>query len=163
MSIPIPDNCYGDAQVLGSAEELATRFQRLRRERSQRIAEQRLRTKQPHAKPNRDVILEKTGWRCHICGGSIAPGSYWEADHVSPRSGGGTSEIANYLPAHGLCNTAKSDQSAEELQWVLKIGVWAKKQMESNNKLGGEMLQAFWIREQERLKRQKGKQDRLEP
>jgi 5-methylcytosine-specific restriction endonuclease McrA len=162
MSIPVADNCYGDARVPASAEELATRFQELRKARSQRIAEQRLLPKQPRPKLDREAILEKTARRCHICGGNIEKDSYWEADHVFPASGGGTSDIGNYLPAHGLCNTAKWDQSSEELQWVLKIGVWAKKQMESNDKFGRDMLQGFWNHEQERLKRQKANRSPLE-
>lgn|GEM_PF-671534 len=155
MSTRPLDNCYGDAQLPSSPEGLADRLQELRKDRCQGDAKQRLEPSWPRAKLDRRAILEKTAGRCHICGGVIASGSYWEADHVFPSSGGGPSDIGNYLPAHGLCNGAKWDQSGEELQWVLKIGVWAKKQMESDSELGSTMLRRFWMQEQNRVKRQK--------
>jgi len=149
------DNCYGDAQLPSSPHGLADKFRELRNERDQRNAKQRLACKPLRARLNRSAILDKTAGRCHICGGDITPGSYWEADHVFPSSGGGPSDIGNYLAAHGLCNTAKWDQSGEELQWVLKIGVWAKKQMEGKSELGCTMLNLFWSSEQKRVMRQK--------
>lgn len=155
MRTPSSDNSYGDAQLPSSHEDLPNRFRQLRKERDQRNAKQPLQARQHRAKLDRSAILEKTAGRCHICGGHIAPGSYWEADHVFPSSGGGPSDIGNYLSAHGLCNTAKWDQSGEELQWVLKIGVWAKKQMEDDAGLGHQMLKAFWEHEQKRVMRQK--------
>ena len=155
MNTPPSDNCYGDARLPELPQELVARFRRLRAERDQRNTEQLLKAKLPHAKLDRSAVLQKTAGRCHICGGVIDPGSYWEADHVFPASGGGASEIGNYLPAHGLCNTAKWDQSGEELQWVLKIGVWAKKQMEDGSELGSSMLEGFWNHERKRVERQK--------
>jgi hypothetical protein len=155
MSTTASDNSYGDAQLPSSPGGLADRFRELRQGRAQRKSKQRLEPKQPRAKLSRNAILEKTAGRCHICGGNIDVRSYWEADHVFPSSGGGPSNIGNYLPAHGLCNTAKWDRSGEELQWVLKVGVWAKKQMEGNSELGGMMLGLFWSQEQKRVKRQK--------
>jgi len=155
MSTPASDNCYGDATLPPSPQDLASKFRELRKEREQQHTKQRLEPKQPRGKVDRSAIFTKTAGRCHICGGDIDSGSYWEADHVFPSSGGGPSDIDNYLPAHGLCNTAKWDQSGEELQWVLKIGVWAKKQMEGNSELGSRMLNLFWTREKQRVSRQK--------
>ena len=155
MSTPASDNCYGNAQLPPSPQALADKFRELRQRREQRNAQQRQQPKQKHAKLDRVAIFKKTEGRCHICGGDIDPASYWEADHVFPASGGGASDIGNYLPAHGLCNTAKWDQSGEELQWVLKIGVWAKKQMEGSSELGSRMLTLFWNHEQKRVGRQK--------
>ena len=153
MSTPSEDNCYGSAQLPPSARELVERFKRLRNQRNQTAAH--LRARHGLTRLGRDAILEKTGQRCHICGGSIDIDSYWEADHVFPAKGGGPSDIGNYLPAHGLCNSAKWDQSGEELQWVLKIGVWAKHEMEGKSKLGHEMLSDFWASQRRRVNRQK--------
>src|SRR5579862_120114 len=147
------DNCYGKAQIPASSEELAERFRKLRKERNQ-PAEQ-LEARRRIAKLGRDAILQKTGGRCHICGGNIDKDSYLEADHVFPAKGGGPSNIDNYLPAHGLCNSAKWDQSGEELQWVLKIGVWAKHAMEGKGNLGRQMVNDFWASERRRVNRQK--------
>lgn len=157
MSTTVSDNCYGDAQLPLSPQGLADKFRELRNERDRRNTKRRLEPKPPHAQFDRAAIFAKTAGRCHICGGDIDPNpnSYWEVDHVFPVSGGGANDIGNYLPAHGLCNTAKLDQSGEELQWVLKIGVWAKKQMEDNSELGSTMLVRFWKHEHARVRRQK--------
>ena len=147
------DNCYGSAQLPESEEKLAATLRQLRKDRNQ--SAERMEARRPLAKLGREAILEKTGWRSHICGGNIEKGSYWEADHVFPSKGGGPSNISNYLPAHGLCNAAKWDQSGEELQWVLKIGVWAKHEMEGKSPKGKEKLKRFWKSQFQRVSRQK--------
>jgi 5-methylcytosine-specific restriction endonuclease McrA len=133
MNAKAPDNCYGAAQLPPTPQDLRIRFLALIKEASDRIAEQRLKPKQPRTRLDRNAIWEKTQGRCHICGDEIARDSYWEADHVFPLSSGGPSDSANYLPAHGLCNTVKWDRSGEDLQWILKVGVWARRQMVGNS------------------------------
>lgn len=99
-------------------------------------------------------IRAKTDGRCHICGGHL--GDDWAADHVLPHAGGGAHSAANYLPAHTLCNGYRWNYSAEELQWIMKIGIWARKQMEDSSRLGSEMVQQFYdyeVRRQQRRKR----------
>jgi 5-methylcytosine-specific restriction endonuclease McrA len=155
MLEPLNDNSYGNAQLPGSPEALKEKLQRLRKDRD---ARNRLHLKRPHARPEpRAEILKKTGGLCHICGGEIPRESYWEADHIFAAAAGGRSESQNFLPAHGLCNTYKWDHCGEEFQWVLKIGVWAKKQIEGNNSDGNKMLEAFWDHECHRIKRQKAR------
>src|SRR5205085_1763436 len=132
---------------------------RLRDLRQKRSNHQNQNSKRPKVTPKqRAAILGKTGNRCHICGGQIAPNAYWEADHVFPAAAGGDGQIANFLPAHGLCNSAKLDHHAEELQWIVRIGVWAKKQMEEKTDIGNEMLKLFWTYQQSRVNRQKPNQ-----
>jgi hypothetical protein len=53
MSTQNSDNCYGDAQLPSSPEELAQRLRGLRKDRYQRDAKQRLEPKQPRAKLDR--------------------------------------------------------------------------------------------------------------
>jgi 5-methylcytosine-specific restriction endonuclease McrA len=103
----------------------------------------------------RNAILSKTGGRCHICGGHIDPGSYWEADHVLRRAAGGGNKSDNYLAAHGLCNTYRWDHLPGEMQWVLKIGVWARMQMEKNSEFGRKMTKLFFENELRREGRKK--------
>jgi len=155
MSTQPSDNCYGNAQLPKSREGLAARLRHLREDRDNRAAKQRLEPRQRGPKTSREKVLEKTDGHCHICGGIIEEGSYWEVDHLSPSSSGGPNTIGNYLPAHGLCNSAKLDQQGEDLQWTLKIGVWAKKQIEDETELGRKLLDRFWARERQRLSRQK--------
>lgn len=70
----------------------------------------------------------KTGGPCHICGGLID--GRWQADHVLAYSGGGGHAADNYLPAHELCSIYRWDYLAEEFQEILKLGVWARTQIE---------------------------------
>src|ERR1700683_4939137 len=153
MTRPSTDNCYGDAQLPLSQEDLANRLRQLQnaryRQDSSTRMQARLKTQQ------RPEILKKTGSRCHICGGGIPTGGYWEADHVHPAAAGGDNKIENFLAAHGQCNSAKLNHGGEEFQWVLKIGVWAKKQIEGRTVLGAQMLKLFYENEKQRVKRQK--------
>ena len=89
----------------------------------------------------RQTVLQKTDGRCHICGGAVVV--KWQADHVLAHAGGGAHSAENYLAAHALCNNYRWDYDAEEFQWVLKIGVWARLQMEKGGQLGDPMLEAF--------------------
>jgi hypothetical protein len=102
----------------------------------------------------RTVVFKKTAGRCHICGGRVK-GTKWDADHVYAHSAGGKHSIDNYLPAHRLCNTYSWDLSAEEFQWVLKIGVWARKHMEQDSAFAKDIRQRYHKHEVSRKKRQK--------
>ncbi len=102
----------------------------------------------------RHDVLNKTGRRCHICGGLIE--ERWQADHVLAHSGGGLHSAENYLPAHRLCNNYRWDYLPEEFQWILKIGVWAQNQMKTGSTLGSEMVEHFFAYE---IRRQKRRQD----
>ena len=105
------------------------------------------------SKADRAEVLKSTGARCHICGGEIAPGERWTADHVLPYSRGGGAGVENHLPAHGLCNNYRWHYSPEELQWILKLGVWTKTQIEKQNPLALEFAARFVRHEQKRESR----------
>jgi hypothetical protein len=134
---------------------LSARLVQLRNERRQRQGVQRQtpvrrRALSPAA---RALILAKTRARCHICGGPIAKS--WEADHVLAHAGGGVHAADNFLAAHTLCNNYRWDYSPEEFQWVLKIGVWARKLMETESELGQRMLETFFAYDLARHKRRR--------
>jgi hypothetical protein len=61
--------------------------------------------------------------------------------------GAGGHAIDNYLAAHGLCNGCRWFYSPEEIQWILKMGVWARKQMEDRTPIGVKMVELFYQRE----------------
>jgi len=141
-----------------SPEELLLRLSGLRRQRRERHRDVRktpLPPRTPLSRAERDQILLKSDRLCHICGGEIMVGERWQADHVRPHNAGGGHKIDNYLPAHKLCNTYRWDHSPEELQWILKIGVWARKQMEQHSKLGRELRTRFYQYEFRRHQRRK--------
>ena len=127
-----------------TAEDLAKQLRALRNTRRERQARQR-QAPTPRRKLNaaqRADIFLKTNGRCHICGGGITTAS-WDADHVLSHSDGGAHSIENYLPAHSLCNNYRWDYSAEEFQWILKIGVWTRLQMEKGSLLGAAIARRF--------------------
>jgi 5-methylcytosine-specific restriction endonuclease McrA len=136
-------------------EDLTLQLKDLMRQRSdaqENAVKQRRRSLR---RDERDIILRKTGGRCHICGGLIDASARWEADHVFRHCVGGGNESDNYLAAHGLCNTVRWDHLPKEMQWVMKIGVWARKQMEGKSELGVNMLGSFFENERRRVMRQK--------
>ena len=111
----------------------------------------------PHDRLNardRAVILAKTDGRCHICGGTIE--GAWQADHVLAHSGGGGCHRDNYLAAHALCNNYRWDYLPEEFQIILKVGVWARTQIERGTSVGREILERFVAYEARRVSRRKG-------
>ena len=85
--------------VPDSAEQLRERLKSIRKARYQRQAAQRanpIRRKLLTAL-ERATVLEKTGRRCHICGGEVS--TQWQADHVLAHSSGGLHSAENHLPA----------------------------------------------------------------
>lgn len=102
----------------------------------------------------RDLILQKTGKRCHICGGKIKRGEIWQADHILAHTHGGKHSIENYLPAHSVCNNYRWHYGAEEFQWILKLGVWTRTQIEDRTSLGIALAEKFIKYERNRISRQ---------
>ena len=102
----------------------------------------------------RGQVLEKTSGRCHICGGMVE-GDAWQADHVMAHSAGGVHGIDNYLPAHSLCNNYRWDYLPEEFQYILKLGVWTRTQIERGTPIGNDVANAFATYETRRIKRRR--------
>jgi 5-methylcytosine-specific restriction endonuclease McrA len=100
----------------------------------------------------RRQVLAKTSGRCHICGGMIE-GASWQADHVMAHSVGGTHNVDNYLPAHSVCNNYRWDYQPEEFRYILKLGVWARTQIERGTNVGNDVATAFAGHEARRVKR----------
>lgn len=101
----------------------------------------------------RDDILSKTGAKCHICGGDIR--GPWNADHVMAHSAGGKHSADNYLPAHSSCNNYRWDYLPEEFELILKLGVWARTQVEKGTMVGRIIEQRFSAYEATRIGRRK--------
>ncbi len=143
-------------QVFADAAAFAAKLRDLRKRRmagklSQKQAGSRRRTLTPSA---REQILAKTEKRCHICGGTIESDE-WEADHVQAHSGGGTNDVANYLPAHAICNNYRWDYTSEEFQWILKLGVWLRTEIERGTRVGMNAAELFVKYEKRRVARRK--------
>src|SRR4051812_29067601 len=141
-----------------TAEQLISALRELRAaRRARKVAHREIirRRRRPLSRGERQGILEKTGGRCHICGGLVE--ERWQADHVLAHSGGGNSEADNYLPAHTLCNNYRWDYLPEELQVILKLGVWARTHIERDTSLGRDLALAFVAHEKIRRGRRKAR------
>lgn len=84
----------------------------------------------------------KTDGRCHICGGDIGT-SDWQADHILAHAAGGKHSVDNYLAAHAICNNYRWNYGAKEFQWILKLGVWMRTQIENGTPVGQTAGQKF--------------------
>lgn len=145
--------------VFKSADDFSSHLHKLREER--RIHEREVDREKPNrvslSSRQRHVILAKTASLCHICGGRIKDREKWEADHVFAHALGGVHSMDNYLPAHSLCNNYRWSYSAEELQWVLKLGVGFRTLIIRRDDLALELARRFVKHEINREQRRKPK------
>lgn len=100
-------------------------------------------------KKERQIIYSKTCGKCHICGQDILMGKF-EADHVKSHSSGGASTTDNFLPACKTCNNYRWHYLPEEFQWILKLGIWARTEIENSTVLGNKIANTFVVREKNR-------------
>ena len=63
-------------------------------------------------KKRRLGLIKRYGRTCHLCGERIA--GLVTADHVVPRSLGGTNAYDNLRPAHFGCNLRRGNKPVEE-------------------------------------------------
>jgi hypothetical protein len=149
----------GADSVFKSADDFSSHLYKLRKER--RIHKREVDKRKPKrvslSSRQRHVILAKTASRCHICGGLIKDREKGDADHVFAHAQGGVHSMDNYLPAHSLCNNYRWNYSAEELQWVLKLGVWLRTLIIRRKDLALELAQRFVKHEMSRDQRRKPK------
>ena len=101
-------------------------------------------------KEERLQILAKTVCKCHICGQELSLAEF-QADHVVSHVRGGIHKVDNYLPACFICNNYRWHYLPEELQLILKIGVWAKTEIERKSTIGNLMASKFAAKEVRRI------------
>jgi 5-methylcytosine-specific restriction endonuclease McrA len=153
-----PSIMRNDHDTFMNSAAFANTLAKLRQHRKHRVA-LGLASRPPRTaltRPERAQILSKCGGRCHICGGSIE-GDDWQADHVLAHSGGGKHNLENYLPAHSVCNNYRWHYDAEEFQWILKLGVWLRTQIENETGIGQAAGKLFCGHERRRISRRKAK------
>lgn len=141
-------------KTFSSATDFAAHLRALRKARPRSDAAVPRRRRNSLGRNARSELLQKTGGRCHICGGEIG-GESWQADHVLAHSAGGKHDLTNYLPAHSLCNNYRWFYGSEEFQWILKLGVWMRTQIERETRIGKQVGQQFVRYERHRSSRRK--------
>ena len=108
-------------------------------------------------KKQREVVLAKTDAYCHICGIAVTIDAF-QADHVKAHCLGGEHAENNYLPSCSTCNNYRWHYTPEEIQIILKLGVWAKTKMMNDSDLGLTMANEFVKYEMGLRQRRKAKQ-----
>ena len=103
------------------------------------------------SRKDRLLILAKTNNKCHICGTETSLTNF-QADHVTSHISGGLHKIDNYLPSCSVCNNYRWHYLPEELQLVLKIGVFAKTEIEKGTILGNSIASKFVLKERRRVR-----------
>ena len=93
-------------------------------------------------KKQRELVLFKTDAHCHICGIELEINDF-HADHVKPHSAGGMHAENNYLASCATCNKLRWHYSPEEIQVILKLGVWAKTKVLDESEMGLKMANEF--------------------
>ena len=97
-------------------------------------------------------ILKKTNAKCHVCGIHLSKNNF-QADHVVSHISGGSNKIDNFLPSCFICNNYRWHYLPEELQLILKLGVWVRTKIEKDNRLGKEVAVGFVKHENRKRKR----------
>lgn len=103
-------------------------------------------------KYDRQRIFSKTGGKCHICGRDIQLSNF-EADHLHAHVMGGDSSLENFLPSCSTCNNYKWHYLPDEIQWILKIGIWTRTQIIKDTDLSKQIAKTFVANEINRYKR----------
>ncbi len=99
----------------------------------------------------KEAILLKTDSRCHICGCDLELNDF-QADHVKRHISGGIAIIENFHPSCKTCNNYRLHYLPEEIQCMLKFGVFSKTQIENETTLGLSFAEAFLKKEARREK-----------
>lgn len=76
---------------------------------------------------------------------------------MQSHSSGGNHAENNYLPSCFTCNNYRWHYSSEEIQIILKLGVWLKTKITSDAEAGKELANQFVKHEMCVRKRKKGK------
>ena len=89
--------------------------------------------------PNqRQLVLDKTGGLCHICGTNMN-NKEWQADHVQPRKRGGSNDPSNYLPTCRECNRMKWHRGPIKIRKTIELGLYAFREVKNGTDLGKEL------------------------
>jgi 5-methylcytosine-specific restriction endonuclease McrA len=121
---------------------------------SRRKAKLKLKRKSTLTKSDRIKIHSKTDGKCHVCGEEVSVEKF-EADHVKSHSSGGQGYVDNFLAACKTCNNYRWDYLPDEIKWVLKLGIWSRKQIEDGSPLGISIAKQFIKYEHRREDRRK--------
>jgi len=77
-------------------------------------------TRRPISKENKAILYKKQRGKCNYCGRKLGM-AYFQHDHKTPLSRGGTDRISNLQLLCGPCNTRKGDMTDGECRRRYKL------------------------------------------
>lgn len=105
-------------------------------------------------KSEKQLVFEKTSGFCHICGEEL------DDKKISISTPFNKSDsVENSLPACQSCKRLFGNHLSEEINWIIKIGMWARTQIEFETDIGLEI--ATELIESEKDREQRRKESRL--
>jgi len=139
---------YIDKKEVFSAE--LRRLHNIRNERGKK--------KSPHFKKSEKLkIFNKTNGICHICGCNLNVEKFSITIPFEKES-----TVENCLPACKDCKRIYENYLPYEIKWMLKIGLWAKTQVEYETDIGKEIATEIVEIEKDRERKKKDKRKPLE-
>lgn len=107
-----------------------------------------------HKAFEKKIIFDKTNGLCHICGNALSPEKYSITYSLL------FNEQDQPLPACKSCKTFHDNYLSDEIKWIIKLGLWAKTQIEYETEIGQLLAEEFIDYEQFR---ENGRQNPREP
>lgn len=119
--------------------------------------------RKPIYNSTKELVWDKTGGRCHICGrvlkfnAKIGESGRWHVDHVVPFARGGKDGTKNFLPICKVCNRLKSHLRGRKFRIIVQFGTWALSESKKRTEMG-KMLRRFYREHmQDNTKKRTGK------
>lgn len=125
-------------------------------QRQRKSEKQNDENRKPLSMIERQLVWNKTGGRCHLCGIKVRESGF-HADHIHPHTKGGAHSISNYLPSCAVCNHLRWHYGPEEIQLMLRLGRWLKTELVKEKDESLELANRFVKQLMRRRKERKGR------
>jgi 5-methylcytosine-specific restriction endonuclease McrA len=95
-------------------------------------------------------VYKKTNGICHICGCELDSDKFSVTNSIQDEN-----SLENYLPACQSCKRIFDNYLPSEIKWMLKIGMWAKTQIEYETEIGLDIATEIVEHEKDRENKRK--------
>jgi hypothetical protein len=137
-----------DLPYIEKKEFLSAELRRLNELRSEKKNEKK--KSKTLKKSEKEEVFKKTKGLCHICGIDLQ-----EEKFSITNSFGKETSFETSLPACQSCKRIYDNYLPSEIKWILKIGLWAKTQIEYETEIGKDIAIEIVEQEKDREKRRK--------
>lgn len=143
-----------DLPYIDKKDFFSAELRRLNNKRSEK--KEKNSTSKNIKKSEKELVFKKTNGSCHVCGCKL------EQEKFSITSSlGKENSIENSLPACQSCKRIFDNYLPSEIKWILKIGLWAKTQIEYETEIGKDIAIEIIEQEKDRENKKKTKRNPL--